>query len=141
MNTLSLHWVTRTPNVFILGHQVNAVAKADWQQNTKPIFDVDLGAPLGDPFVLATGADAHSPPYAYTIYARKFSCGLGVVRERGASNEDFDSTTSVTLRFPEQYIPIDVDGHTSAPTSQWNLRSGQGQMFISSTVADNYQGL
>jgi hypothetical protein len=134
MNTLSLHWATRTPNVFILGHQVNTVMKTDWQQNTKPIFDVDLGPPLGGPFVLATGADGHSPPYAYTIYARKFSCGLAIVRERGASNEDFDSTTSVALRLPEQYIPIDVDGHTYAPTDRWNLRSGQGQMFISPAV-------
>ncbi|TMH30304.1 MAG: hypothetical protein E6H66_18525, partial [Betaproteobacteria bacterium] len=54
MNTLSLHWVTRTPNVLILGHQANTVMNADWQQNQSAIFDVDLGAPLGDPYVLAT---------------------------------------------------------------------------------------
>jgi len=152
MSTLSLHWVTRTSNVLILGHQSNAVMRDDWPQNTKAIFDVDLGPPLGDPYVLATGTDGHSPAYPYTIYAREFSCGLAIVRERGTSNEDIDPTTSTVVQLPRQYIPVDADGNTGYATSQWDLRNGQGQIFISSNVIDppctpawgcfaNYQGL
>ena len=137
--------VTRTPNVLILGHQANTVMNADWQQNLKGIFDIDLGAALGDPYVLATGTDGHSPGYAYTIYARKFSCGMAVVRQRAASDEDIDASTGVVVQLPGLYIPVDIDGKKYPETRQWTLRNGQGQMFISAAVASppsiNYQGL
>ena len=145
MNTLSLHWVTRTPNVVVLGHQANTVTGTDWQQNQSAIFDIDLGAALGDPYVLATGTDAHSPGYGYTVYAREFACGLSIVRQRGASDQDMDASTSVTVTLPRPYIPVDADGNRYPETQQWTLRNGQGQMFVSATVATppsiNYEGL
>jgi len=139
VNSVSLHWVTRTPNVLILGHQVNAVLKAGWEQNTKGIFDVDLGPALGDPYVLATGTDQHEPGYAYIVYARNFACGLAIVRERGGSNEDFDPTTQIAVQLPGSFIPMDADGNAQTPTDHWILRNGQGQIFF--VAQANYQGL
>lgn len=134
MNTLGLHWVTRTPNVIFLGHQANNVLHVEWSQNLKPIFDVDFGAAVGDPYVLTTGTD--SKGYAYTIYARLLSCGLAIVRERGSWNQDIDPATGVTVELPGEYIPIDVDGNAFPATDQWTLRNGQAQVFIALDVTN-----
>src|SRR3989344_2172981 len=138
MNTLGLHWVMRTPNVLILGHQANGILNTDWAQNMKGIFDLDLGQAVEDPHVIQTGTDPHG--YAYTVYGRQFSCGYAIVRGRGLWNQDIggpsDGTanTAVTVTLPNTYIPVNSDGLSLTATSTWNLRNGQAQIFLSSSV-------
>ncbi|MEO8738826.1 MAG: hypothetical protein ABI537_03880 [Casimicrobiaceae bacterium] len=139
LNSLSLHWVTRTPNVLTLGDSVYSVQVADWLQNMRGVFDVDLGAPSGAPYVLASGTDSHFPAYPYSVYARDFACGFAIVRERGGSDQDFDPTTGVNVQLPGTYTPIDADGNMLPATNRWTLRNGQGQMFVS--APPNFQGL
>ena len=139
LNSLSLHWVTRTSNVLTLGDSVYAVQITDWQQNMRGVFDVDLGAAFGGPYELASGADSHFPAYPYTVYARNFACGLAIVRERGGSDQDFDATTGVIVQLPGTYVPIDADGNMLPATDRWILRNGQGQLFVTATL--NFQGL
>lgn len=138
MNTAALHWVTRTPNVWILGHLssnlLNTNPDTGWQLNIKPLWDIDLGPPMGNLYVLATGTDGRG--YPYTVYARQFSCGLAVVRNRGNWNEDFDSSTRVTVTLPDSYIPVDADANAFPAVTQWDLRNGQGQLFVSASVTN-----
>lgn len=140
VSTLALHHVTRTPNVFILGHQVNSPWSTAWSNNTRPVFDVDLGPALGDPHVLQTGTDPHG--YPYTVYARQFSCGLAIVRERGSWNQDLgdpsdgSANTEITVQLPGEYIPIDADANAYPPSTTATLRNGQGKILISSTVTN-----
>ncbi len=127
MNNLGMHWLTRRPNILTWGF-VNIVSQAAWDNNMRGLFDTDLGQPLEDPQVLATGTDGRN--YPYTVYSRRFSCGLAVVRVRGAEPEHFDATTAVTVTLPESYFPLDVDGNTGATTSQATLRNGQALLFL-----------
>lgn len=133
MNNLGLHWVTRTPNVIAWNYPAGVNTTA-WDNNMRGIFDTDLGQPLEDPQVLTTGTDGRG--YAYTVYSRRFSCGLAIVRQHGVYNQDIDVSTAVTVTLPGNYIPLDADGNAFPETNQATLRNGQALLFLSSTVAN-----
>lgn len=128
MNNLGLHWVTRRPNVLTWGF-VNIVSQSAWDNNMRGLFDTDLGLPLEDPQVLTTGTDGRG--YAYTVYSRRFACGLAIARVRGNYNQEFDAATEVRVTLPGAYFPLDVDGNTGTSTTTTAiLRNGQALMFL-----------
>ncbi len=128
MNNLGLHWLTRRPNVLTWGF-VNIVSQAAWDNNMRGLFDTDLGQPLEDPQVLTTGTDGRG--YAYTVYSRRFACGLSVARVRGNWDQEFDAATEVTVTLPGSYFPLDVDGNTgTTTTTEARLRNGQALLFL-----------
>lgn len=134
MNGLALEWVIRTANdetgvhSTLQGVQVNSPVGEGFETNLLGVFDIDLGRPLGDPYLLTRGTDGAGYPYA--VYARDFACGISIVRARGEWSENIDETTAIDVTLPESLSPVDCNGATLAPTTTWTLRNGQGQIFL-----------
>ncbi|MBI3963493.1 MAG: hypothetical protein HY341_00685 [Candidatus Kerfeldbacteria bacterium] len=132
MNMLGQFWVMRTPNIILWGYPAG-VHTAAWDNNMRAIFNTDIGQPLEDPQVLTTGTDGRG--YPYTVYRRRFACGLAIVRERGVYNEEFDDATAVTVDLPDTYFPLDVDGNTPVTAvDQATLRNGQALLFLAQST-------
>lgn len=140
MNNIGGHWVHRADDTglnattYILGANVWDAASdpTRWAMNLKGAFDVDLGKPLGPPFLLKEGTDGKGN--AYEIYGRRLNCGFAVVRHRDPYDGDFDSATAVNFDLQGQYIPIDINGNLGSPTTTWTLRNGQAQIFFYSDL-------
>jgi hypothetical protein len=143
MNVVAGHWVHRAPDLgtgaatYLLGNNVwDLVGNLnEWEWNLKPVFDIDLGAPAGPPFILDSGTDPSGN--AYRVYARQLACGLAIVRHRHPWDGDFDATSAVTVDLGGSYLPLTMDGETQTLTSSWSLRNGQGQVFLSSTIFED----
>ena len=140
MNNVAGHWVHRADDAgaapwattYLLGANVWDAASDQqrWELNLLPIFDVDLGRPLGPPFLLAEGTDGKG--YSYRVYGRRFHCGMAVVRHRDPYDGDFDAATAVQFDLDGEYIPVDANGNLMPATTTWTLRNGQGQVFLNS---------
>ena len=133
MNNLGLGWVIRSgdeaqdAHTYFLGVQVNAVQGDGWNTNLLGAFDVDLGRPEAEPFLLAEGTDAKG--YDYQVWARKFACGLAAVRMRGAWDQDIDSGTGVEVDLGGSYMPVNPDGTLRNATTTWTFRNGSARIF------------
>lgn len=136
MNNIASHWVHRADDAgtgastFILGVNVWDIyaEQTKWELNLSPAFDVDLGRPLGPPFVLQQGTDGKG--YPYKVFARSLQCGLAVVRHRDPYNGDFDEATAVAVDLNDLYAPVDIHGAILSMVDTWSLRNGQGQIFL-----------
>ena len=143
MNVVGAHWVHRAPDLgtgaatFVLGNPVWDIANNldEWSWNLRPIFDIDLGAPTGPPFILAAGTDPNGNPYE--VYARELACGLAIVRHLQPYNGAFDESSSVTVDLGGSYVPLTMSGETQTATSTWSIRNGQGQVFLTSTIFED----
>ncbi len=143
MNNLASHWVHRaddtglTATTYLLGVNVwDAASQPEkWAKNLAGAFDVDLGKPLGPPYVIQSGVDGKGNDYK--IYGRPLTCGFAVVRHREPYNGDFDAATAVTFDLPDEYSPIDLNGLELRPVATWTLVNGEGQIFVAPSGVGN----
>jgi hypothetical protein len=143
MNNLAAHWVHRADDTgmnattYLLGVNVwDAASQPDkWGRNLAGAFDVDLGKPLGPPYVMNSGIDGKGNNFK--VYGRPYTCGFAVVRHREPYDGDFDEATRVNFDLPDEYSPVDLDGNELRPESTWSLVNGEGQLFIAPSGVGN----
>jgi len=104
-------------------------------KNLAPAFDIDLGRPVGPPYVIQSGTDGAG--HEYKIFGRAFACGFAVVRHRDPYNGDFNEGTAVQFDLPGEYTPVDLEGRELRPTTTWSLRNGEAAMFVAEAGAPN----
>lgn len=149
MNCLALFWLVRHADSYFLGYPHtwrvdnyggvdylgNPIPNEDedWGLNLKLGYDVDLGGPMGDPYVIQSGnfTDYNGVSRTYKVYARQFTKGLTLVRANGGWGVyAIDATTAVTVTLPFSCIPVTIDGAQLPTVTQWSIRNGQAQIFL-----------
>jgi hypothetical protein len=143
MNNIAGHWVQRADDAasnattYLTGVNVwdpNGNPER-WGLNLSGAFDVDLGRPVGPPFVIREGTDGKGNPYK--IFGRAFACGFAVVRHRDPWDGDLDESTAVQFDLPGEYAPVNLDGQFLRPVTTWSLRNGAGQVFVADGSGPN----
>ena len=129
---IGLAWLVRSSTSMVLGYANTwSPADAEWQHNTWPLWDVDLGTALGPPAVIASGA-------GWAVYGREFSGGYVTTRFRASSNETMAATMDQPVTLPAgNWLPVvDLNGNTGPQqVGPFQHVNGQSYIFIRAGAA------
>jgi hypothetical protein len=137
MATLAYYYLLANPGTTFLDYDGGYDTTGPWGQHWFPAMNINLGQPLGNWSLFASGADPANPSLTYHIYQRSFANALVLYKPlsygNGVTGVTTDNTaTPVTL--DGTYYPLEANGTLGAPVAAVTLRNGEGAILIKASV-------
>ena len=92
-------------------------------------------------FALASGTLPNKPSVAYTVFARKYTKGLVLLKMTGTASDETGEASATTHPLPGVYRRVNWDGTLSEPITQITLKGMEGAILVdaSATAQPNVQ--
>ena len=106
-----------------------------WTQHWSPAAAYNIGQPMGEWSLFATGTDPSNSSLMYRVYQRQYSNALVLYKPLayapGASSSASLGWQTATVHYlGGWYRPLHADGTLGAPVNTVSLRNGEGAILV-----------
>jgi hypothetical protein len=140
MATLAYYYLLADPQTTFLDYNGGYDTTGPWSRHWFPAMVNDIGQPVGNWSLFATGADPSNSSLTYRIYQRAFSNALVLYKPLSYGNGvngTLADATATTHDLGGYYYPLQADGTLGAPITSITLRNGEGAVLVKASVVAN----
>jgi hypothetical protein len=133
MSTLAMYYLLADPNLSFLMINGGNEPASSWSRHFTPAINYNVGKPLGNWGVFATGQDPTNSGLDFKVYSRQYQNALVLYKPvsytRGASGKITDDTAT-TMALGGVYRELRPDGTLGATETRVSLRNGEGKILV-----------
>jgi hypothetical protein len=135
--TLAYYYLLANPNTTFLDYDGGVDPAGPWNTHWFPAMNANIGQPIGNWSLFASGADPANPALTYDIFQRSYTNALVLYKPlsygKGVTGTTADNTAT-TVALGGTYYPLQADGTLGAPITRLTLRNGEGAILIKDTA-------
>ncbi len=131
--TLAYYYLLADPKQTMLMFNGGNAPNTPWTQHWTKAAEYNVGQPLGNWSVLATGKDPANPSMTYKVYERQYQNALVIYKplsyNLGKAGTTADNTVTIHT-LDGKYRPLQADGTLGLPITKIALRNGEGAILV-----------
>jgi hypothetical protein len=132
--TLAEYYLLADPKTTFLDFYGGFAPATSWTQHWSQAVTYNVGQPIGEWSLFATGPDPSSWGRTYRIYQRSYTNALVLYKPlsstSGSSSGSLSSASATTTRLNGTYRPLRANGTLGSPVTSITLRNGEGAILI-----------
>lgn len=133
IGTLAYYYLLADPNHTLLMFNGGTEPNTTWTRHWTDAVKYDVGKPLTEWSIFATGKDPADTAKTYKVFEREYDNALVLFKPlsyyRGRSGTIADNT-STTHNLNGSYRPLKADGTLGAAVTRITLRNGEGAILV-----------
>ncbi len=127
--TLAMYYLLADPTLSFLMLNGGNEPNSDWSRHWTAAVTYNVGKPLGNFSLLASGADPSNTSLTYKVYQRQYQNALVLYKplsyNKGVNGTTADNTAT-TVSLGGTYRVVNSDGTLGPPVTSVRLRNGEG---------------